>query len=209
MTPKKAGGTLTATMNTDTTTVRVELAPQSYLDKIGLTLKEDDQVTLTGLQSVNKKNQTLTVSVQALKLGDKTFQLRDEKNKAMWLPSWKTKKMTGVVKEIKMPAAAATGDARLVSITLDSPKNPTITVLLAPTDYLTKIGLVMMENDTATISGAIDMHNDQSPMLAAQVKWHGVTFILRDNKRHALWEATPPPTTIAPTPTTPVGAATK
>jgi len=204
--PKKVDGSLGATLNTDTTTVKLELAPQSYLDKIGLALKEDDAVTVTGMQKTSKKNFSLSMSVQILKLGEKTYLLRDEKNNVLWLPLWKNKKVTGTVKEIATPDAAAVGDARFSAITLVTGVN-SLTVLLAPADYMAKTGLIFAVGDKVIIDGAIDTHATQGPLLATTVKLHDVLYTLREKKtRKGLWEVaaqTPliaPPPPVTPTP---------
>ena len=207
--PKKATGSLTATLTTDTVTVAVELAPQSYLDKITLSLKEADAVTITGMERTNKKTLALTVSVQTLKLGEQTYTLRDEKGKPMWEASWKRVKLNGTVKVVKTPEATAAGEAALVSFTLET-NTTSQTVLLAPADYLTRIGLALKAGDVVQVNGEYDAHATQpSAVTATTVKTLGVVYTLRDKKGHGLWE-TAPPVQPAPATTTPApGAAPK
>lgn len=187
-TPKKADGMVTATLTTDTLTVHVSLAPQSYLEKIGLTLLENDDVTITGQQHISKKDQSITLNIQVLKLGEKTYQLRDVKDHALWQP--KQMKITGTVKDLTTPDAAAVGDARMVCCTLETDDNP-LTVRLAPSDYLTAIGLSLKNGDTMSLEGTVDTTVTPGLMLAYKVKWHGVPYTLRDKKGTALWGATP------------------
>jgi hypothetical protein len=194
--PKKETGSIIAMLSTDTTVIRVELAPKSFMDKIKLNLQENDAVTVTGMQTINKKNQTLSVAVQAIKFGDQTYLLRDAKNKPLWLPSWQNKKATGNITAINTPDATATGDARLVSMTLATAKGETLTVVLAPADYLAKVGLVLAVGDVVSIQGSLDTHADKGPLLATKIVSHGVTVILRDNKRKGVWEVA----ALTPTP---------
>lgn len=206
--PRKAGGVLSATLNTDTTTMKIELAPQTYLDKIGLVLKGDDAVTVTGLEKTNRKDLSLSVAVQVLTLGDKTYQLRDDKGSSLWLPSWRTKKVNGTIKDVTLPGAAATGDAQYISATLTT-VTTTLTVLFAPADYMTKIGLTLAAGDTISTEVAYDAHAPQSPMMAITVKSHTVLYTLRDAKtRKGLWDVPAAPTPVAPPPATtpPAGA---
>ena len=187
LTTPKAGASLVAMLTTDTLTARLELAPQSYLDKIGLSLKEGDVVTVTGKQHINAKDQSVSMGVQTLKLGDQTYQLRDADGVALWQPSRKHLEVNGTVKDIITPDAAATGKARLVSFTLVTDETSR-TVLLAPVDFLAKIGLVLKDGDTVRVSGFYDAHAEKSPLMAVTVKYLDTLYTLRSPQGKALWE---------------------
>jgi hypothetical protein len=63
--------------------VKVFLAPESYLKNLNLTLKNGDSITVVGSKASDSQNKTAIVASQVMKNGA-TYLLRDEKGVPFW-----------------------------------------------------------------------------------------------------------------------------
>jgi hypothetical protein len=63
--------------------LKVFLAPESYLKNLNLTLKDGDSVTVIGSKTTDSQNETAVVASQIVKNGA-TYLLRDEKGVPFW-----------------------------------------------------------------------------------------------------------------------------
>lgn len=81
----------------------IALGPVKYNDKIGLTLKAGDEVTVNGWKAPNAVKQL--VMVRDLTVNGKTFNFRDEKAQPLWNPLEFLPQVTvsGTIKEIILP----------------------------------------------------------------------------------------------------------
>jgi hypothetical protein len=75
-------GTEHVKLITDKGAMKVALAPRAYVKKIGLEVKGGEKITVTGWQ-VTRKGKTELIA-QEIKVGDKTYTLRQADGQAAW-----------------------------------------------------------------------------------------------------------------------------
>jgi hypothetical protein len=178
---------VTCMLTTDQGDVNVSLAPQRRLTRLGLTLKEGDKVTVTGTNGARREQQGLQ-AIQVT-LGDNTYQLRE-------MPLQNAEKIT-VTGTIRRVQAGQTGEVRCGLAT----DKGNYLVSLAPTAYLTQIGLTLKEGAQISVDGwlvqgaqaqaAGRRRGDSAGTIAARtITVDGKAYTLRDDNGKAAW--TPP-----------------
>lgn len=192
-------------------TVGVGVGPEAYVKQINLTLKDGDQVTVTGWK-VTLNAKTLVV-VKTLVVGGQTYTFRDDDGKPLWNPFIGQPLVTvsGTVKEVVLPApptagakqhgaAKMEGDAKpkgegkpqgdqrphLVLTT----ENGDVMIPLAPPKYLKQIGFAPAVGDKLTITGwKIELGKEKIVVLIAQQIAAGdKTYVFRDVNGKPAWE---------------------
>lgn len=172
------------TLTTDQGDVNVSLAPQQRLTRLGLSLKEGDKVTVAGTSATRQEQQ----GIQAIRLtlGEKTYQLRD-------MPLQNAEKIT-VAGTIRRVQAGQAGEVRCV---LANDKGSYL-VTLAPSAYLTQIGLALKEGAQLSVDGWLVQGpqvqgagqrgaNFAGAVAARTVTADGKAYTLRDDTGKPAW----------------------
>ena len=203
--PAQREAIIGCTLTTEQGEVKVALAPQRMLDRLGLALKVGDTMTVTGTQNPRQGMQLLANAVEC---NGNTYTLRQPQNP---LANAKPATATGTVKDLVL-GEGQKGGARLMLVTEDGQ----VPVNLCPAPYLQQIGLVLEEGKQITVNGWLPQppaaagregkaaqagregktaqagregkHQQGNMLIAREVVVDGKTFALRDENGKPAWE---------------------
>ncbi len=162
------------TLVTDAGNIRVSLAPKGFLDKLGLTIANDAQLSVTGKQKTSKEGK-VSMDAAIVTANGKDYVLR-EKGRPQWtmIDFAVLVTLDGTVSKLTTPDAATTTVApattttgaavpgitptgqkqpapKPVSFTLVADKG-TYNLTIAPAEYLEKIGLTLKDDQKVSVS---------------------------------------------------------
>lgn len=198
--------------------VMVGVAPQKYLDKIGLKLQQGDKVTVNGIEHAPPapaaqpaaqptKPAPLTVIIaQSITTGEKTYQIRTEKNQPLWSEVEFLPQVTvdGTIKEIIFPEPQpkpAPGEqpkpapqpkpaVQVPGIIVTTDKGD-VHINGVPAAVAEQLGLKLEVGMKVTVAGwqtADGKKGEQGPVLARAITSGDKTITLRDDAGKPTWE---------------------
>ncbi len=193
-TPEKGMPMLSFGLVTADQTLQVTVAPPPFLQRIGLTLKDGAQVSVTGWK--NPQQDQAGFVAREITLDGKAYPIRDEKGRLLGgefadLPQVT---LTGTVKEVILPdaeahpAPPAAGKAKkerpqqkmpVVRFTLQTDKEA-VMVVLGPPRLLEQLGLTLKDGAKVTVAGWKRITPKQTMVVAKEITVEGKTTVLRD-----------------------------
>ena len=178
----KSGAEVKMLLATDTTTTDISLAPAGYLTRIGLALKQDDKVTVTGWTIDLKKGTRF--DVQDVTQDGKTYPIRNKTGGKLWneFDGYTVATETGKISQIVTPDADPTHKSRkdvACTLTTDKLARP---VELTSVTHLAELGLDLKEGDQVTILGWLRPVKGQAndTMIVRSVTVNDKTYAVRD-----------------------------
>ncbi|MEI7834642.1 MAG: hypothetical protein WCJ56_15765 [bacterium] len=184
------------TLTTPAETMKVAVAPEKFLTKIGLNLANGAIVTIDGWRINNGRRKEAELVSRTITVGAQTFKLRDADGEALW-GEYLEQALVG------SPEVTVTGTAKL-PVRIKVGKNSTIEHWLhfhvlngpmiariygGPASYAKKIGLNLVDGAPITINGWQLTDRQGYPVVVArQIIVNGVTYDIRNADGEPGWE---------------------